>query len=112
MSDKAGRSWPLREKDIRYSAERIASTIAGLSYDAFIDDRDAIDVVLFNLIVIGEAASQAPPDIVASLTGVPWNKIKGMRNAIAHGYFALDLEVVWSTASWHVPDLIAELDRV
>ena len=30
--------------------------------------------------------------------GVPWKQIKGMRDKIAHGYGAIDLDRVWDTA--------------
>ena len=68
-----------------------------------------------NLIIIGEAATkvmdqqgefaQAHPDI-------PWRSMRGMRNRIAHGYFEIDLDVVWDTVRTALPDLITALDLV
>lgn len=49
--------------------------------------------------------AQANPD-------VPWLKMKGMRNRMAHGYFELDHEVVWDTVKNAVPELIEALDKV
>ncbi len=96
------------------SSDKIAASIAGLSFEAFSADQDLFDAILFRLIVIGEAAGKTPPDIIATLPDLPWPKIKGMRNAIAHGYFAISLEVVWDTVSTHVPALataLRSLDR-
>jgi uncharacterized protein with HEPN domain len=44
--------------------------------------------------------------------GIPWFGMKGMRNRIAHGYFAIDIEVVWETVQSALPDLLARLPAV
>lgn len=35
-----------------------------------------------------------------------------MRNRIAHGYFDINLDVVWDTLQTALPDLLRELPRV
>jgi uncharacterized protein with HEPN domain len=35
--------------------------------------------------------------------------MKGMRNRIAHGYFDVDLDVVWETVAVSLPDLLNKL---
>lgn len=37
--------------------------------------------------------------------------MRGMRNRIAHGYFSLDLDTMWSTVKDDLPALLAEIDR-
>lgn len=109
MSPKEARNWSERSADIQAAARRVAELVEGRSYETFIEDQNAVDAVLYNLIVIGEAAGFAPPEIVAARPDIPWGKIKGMRNAVSHGYFAVDLEVVWSTATVSVPEFSAAL---
>ena len=36
---------------------------------------------------------------------VPWRLIRGMRNRIAHNYWTIDDEVVWSVVEQHAPQL-------
>ena len=36
---------------------------------------------------------------------IPWHKIRGMRNFVAHEYGKLDLDVVWFAAVKSVPEL-------
>lgn len=36
----------------------------------------------------------------------------GMRNRIAHGYFEINLELVWDTVQQALPELLAQLPRV
>lgn len=41
---------------------------------------------------------------------VPWRSMRGMRNRIAHGYFEIDLDVVWETVQSALPELLGQLD--
>ncbi|MFL5952486.1 MAG: DUF86 domain-containing protein [Gaiellaceae bacterium] len=74
------------------------------------DDFDArtVDAVLYNLVVIGEAANQLSPALRAEAVDIPWVQIVGLRNLIAHEYFRVDREVIREI----VRDQLAELDRV
>ena len=61
-----------------------------------------------SLIVIGEAATKVMDGYVEftqAHADVPWRSMRGMRNRIAHGYFQLDLEVVWLTVQTALSDL-------
>lgn len=42
---------------------------------------------------------------------VPWRAMRGMRNRIAHGYFEINLEVVWDTVQIALPDLLERLRK-
>ena len=72
----------------------------------------AHDAVLYNFIVLGEAASRVPVEIRERAPGIPWRSIIGMRNAIAHGYDTVSLETVSQTIENELPGLIRELEKV
>ncbi len=100
---------------IAEAAEKIASYVEGLEQSDFLGDERTQHAVVFNLIIIGEAASKLLQSHAAFLDGhpdVPWNGMKGMRNRIAHGYFEIDLDVVWETARTAVPELLAHLPAI
>ena len=61
--------------------------------------------------IIGEAATRVSPDARAEIPALPWPAIVGMRNRLAHGYYDVDLDVVWNTLTVDLPPLIAELER-
>ena len=53
-----------------------------------------------NLEVIGEASNNIQkrfPDFAAAHPELPLASAYQMRNAVAHGYFSVDLEIVWKT---------------
>lgn len=43
---------------------------------------------------------------------VPWRSMRGMRNRMTHGYFAMDLELVWDTVQTALPELLRHLPAV
>lgn len=43
---------------------------------------------------------------------VPWRSMRGMRNRIAHGYFDINLDVVWDTVQTALPELLKHLYAV
>jgi uncharacterized protein with HEPN domain len=75
----------------------------------------ALDAVVRNLEIIGEAAHnivQGDPAFAANHPEIRWRTMYAMRNQISHGYFAVDVEIVWSTVSQHLPILERDLLRL
>jgi uncharacterized protein with HEPN domain len=79
-------------------------------------DLDSDDMLMFALVhalaIIGEAASQVSVQTRQTLPLVPWRLIVGMRHRLVHGYFEVDLDRVWDTATQYVPTLIEQLEAV
>lgn len=74
--------------------------VRDMSKEQFLRDKRTQQAVVMSLIVIGEAATKlmdGSPDFFAQHADVPWRSMRGMRNRIAHGYFDINLEVVWKT---------------
>lgn len=68
-----------------------------------------------NLIIIGEAATKVMtlyPEFIAVHPEVQWRGMRGMRNRIAHGYFEINLDVVWDTVQTALPKLLLQLPTV
>lgn len=72
-----------RLRDIREAIATIRGHIAAGSFD-----RKTSDAVLYNLVVIGEAAARISGETRARAPEIPWTRIVGLRNLIAHEYFA------------------------
>lgn len=94
------------------AAETACSYIKDQHKETFISDKLTQQAVILNLVIIGEAATkiaQDYPDFVAQQSHIPWKNMKGMRNRIAHGYFDINLDIVWSTVESALPTLIEQL---
>ena len=99
-------------QDILESIEKIQQYIANMTFDEFVSNNMAVDAVIRNFEIIGEAAAHIPDDIRSSYPIVPWFEMKGMRNIVAHEYFSVDLKIVWKTARESLPSLIIMIKQV
>ena len=43
---------------------------------------------------------------------VPWPIIVGMRNRLIHAYFEVSIEIVWTTATSKLPELVERLENL
>ncbi len=62
--------------------------------------------------IIGEAANNVTTETRSRYRTVPWPDIIGMRHRLVHVYYAIDLDVIWKTATAHVPALVADLELI
>jgi uncharacterized protein with HEPN domain len=88
--------------------ERIDRYSAGLAFEDFAADQMVQDAIIRNVEVIGEACRNiegADPDFAARHPGFPLRAAREMRNVLTHGYFGVDLAVVWQTVRTNLPDL-------
>lgn len=65
-----------------------------------------------HLEIIGEALSRVPAAVRANAPDIRWANIAGMRNVLAHGYFAIDIDIVWEAATTDLPALRRGLERL
>lgn len=99
-------------EDIREHCGEILADTEGLTFDRFRTDRRTYKAVVYSLLVVGEAAKHVPPEVRARYPKVEWSNIAGMRDVLAHGYFALDDRIVWDAARSHVPVLHDQVEQM
>lgn len=93
---------------IELAIEKIRRYAAGLERASFLDNEEKQDAVIRNIEIVGEAAQSIRrryPEFAASHPEIPWGGVYGMRNAVAHGYFTVDLDVVWKAVCEDLPNL-------
>lgn len=87
---------------------RIQDYTDDLDEVTFLNSELIQDAVIRNLEIIGEASrnvSRHYPGYAEQHASVPFAVAYEMRNALAHGYFKVDLEVVWKTIERDLPEL-------
>ena len=97
------------------AALQACSYVEGLDKDDFLLDKRTQQAVILNLIIIGEAATKLLKDynpFLDQYPDMPWRSMRGMRNRIAHGYFEIDLDVVWETVKAALPQLLERLPAI
>jgi len=88
----------------------IEKYIEGMDHDLFLKDNKTIDAVIRQFEILGEAASRVPTELVEDCP-IPWKAIVGLRNRLIHGYFGVDTEIVWKTATSELDELKRYLKR-
>ena len=94
------------------SVELALSYVEGYALADFLQDKRTQQAVILNMLHLGEAANRLmieSEDIVSRQPLIPWNQMRGMRNRLAHGYFDINLDVVWSTLQQALPELREQL---
>lgn len=87
----------------------------GMDEETFLADLKTQRAVVMSLMIVGEAARRVVaeyPDFAEANREIPWRSIRGMRNRIAHGYFDVDLHVVWQTVETELPKLIERIGAI
>ena len=99
-----------RLRDILEAARLISSYVAGTTESAFRQDTQKQDAVIRRIEIIGEAAAHLSEETRRAIPTLPFRKMRGMRNIVAHDYANVDVQIVWEVATTQVPQTIAVLE--
>jgi uncharacterized protein with HEPN domain len=108
----SSRSAKARIQDILNAIDSIQRRTADIDFEQFSQDETIAKAVLYDLIIIGEAAINVPADVQAISSELPWRLMSDMRNIMAHEYFQVNLRVTWSTIQNNLPPLIHPLQQL
>ena len=93
---------------IQVAIQRIEQYVEDSSEIDFLNSSLLQDAVIRNFEVIGEASHNIEvhmPSFVVAHPELPLSDAYQMRNALSHGYFKVDLELVWRTIHNDLPEL-------
>ena len=99
-------------EDIMLSADEAILFVEGMTFDEFRNDKKTINAVVRSLEVIGEATKHLPASFRNEHSDVPWRQLAGMRDRLIHGYFGVDLEIVWDTVQQMLPQLLVVTNKI
>ncbi len=86
--------------------------VRGMTTDPFIRDTRTQYAVAYALHIVGEAARNVPAETPQQHAQIPWQKIIGMRNRLAHDYLGTRPDIVLATAQDFASELIIALPPI
>ena len=106
------------EKDISYLLDMynycntVSEFVKNVKYHHFSTNKEKIFAVERGVEIIGEASNKISDETRARLPHIPWRKIIGLRNRLAHEYSDIKLVKIWNIAKEEIPILIAEIKKI
>ena len=70
-----------------------------------------LDSMLFRMIQISENAKKLTTEYKEAKSNIPWDEMSGLRNRIVHDYGNVDLDIVYETLKYDIPELLEQLDE-
>jgi uncharacterized protein with HEPN domain len=84
----------------------------GINKNEFKNNELVQSAVIRQIEIIGEASKKLSDKFKNNYPNIPWTDITGMRDKLIHGYFGVDIDIVWLTIQKDIPklrDLIKKL---
>ncbi len=94
--------------------ERIEEYVADMDEMTFLGNKLVQDAVVRNFEIIGEASHNIEkrfPEFLVRHSELPLSSAYQMRNAVAHGYFKVDFEIIWRTIHRDLPYFYSQVKR-
>lgn len=102
----------IRLQHMLEAAQEAVTFVQARTRDDLDHDR-VLSLALVKLIeTIGEAATSITPAMRERLPQIPWAEIIGMRHRLVHGYYEIDLNIVWEVISHDLPPPINHLNNI
>ena len=79
---------------------------------AFDADSAIREAIVYQIVILGEASKavvQADTTVETEFPDIKWSPLARMRDKVTHQYWAVDREIVWSTASQDIPQIAVQL---
>ena len=99
-------------RDALEAARRILSYTADTGYEDVLGDIKTQDAVVRNIEIMGEATGGIPEEFRSEHIEVPWRSIGWMRDKLIHGYFGVNIDIVWGIVVEDLPRLVGQIGRI
>jgi uncharacterized protein with HEPN domain len=98
-------------QDILDACRKVVLLAEGMDLSTFSADWRSRDAILHNLEIIGEAVKRLPPELTSD-SSIPWRRIAGFRDVLAHAYFSVDDAIVWNVVQQEIPRLTLVVEKM
>lgn len=100
-------------EEVLFSIRKIQTYIAGILHkDALVSDGKTYDAVLLQFIVLGESCKRISDGLKTDNPQIDWRGANDFRNFVAHDYFGVSEDVIWSVIQFHLPKMKSDFERI
>ena len=78
----------------------------------FFESKQLQDAVVHRLEIMGEAVKNIPLEFTNNYPEIPWKELARTRDKLSHGYFGIDLTLIWEITQREIPDLKNKISRL
>lgn len=100
-----------RLRHINECIEHIKDYLIGKSFEDMKANIMCFHAVVYNIMIIGEAANLLTKDFRNKHAEVPWRDIVDMRNVLVHGYVTTNAKLIWDTYTNDLPILQEQISK-
>lgn len=99
-------------EDMLQAAQKILEYACGTTRHTLATVPMRLDAVLYEIVILGEAARRISQQLRERHADVPWRDIIGMRSVVTHGYDQIDDDELWQVIDRDLPELISKLETI
>ena len=99
-------------EDMLRAGRKVLEYAAGTTRESLPAIPMRLDAVLYEIVVLGEAARRLSAEIRAAHPEVPWREIIGLRSVITHGHDQIDDDELWRVIERDLPELLSKLEGI
>lgn len=96
--------------DMLEATRNVAAIIAGKTFEEYENDLVIRSAIERQVEILGEAANHVSSEFQTDHPQIPWRRIIGQRNVLAHEYKDIAAKLIWTVATEYIPDLIVALE--
>ena len=85
---------------------------AGVTRDMLYVEDNVTKVLIYDLIVLGEAANNISDGFAKSHPEVEWADIAGLRHKLVHDYAGINFDTLWNVVSKDIPMLLPKIKAI
>jgi len=92
--------------------EALTRNSIGINRDMLYTEDNVTKVLMYDLIVLGEAANRISKSFAAAHPEVEWTDIAGLRHKLVHDYAGVNYDILWDVISNDIPKLLPMITAI
>ena len=92
--------------------EALVRNSKGVNREILYTEDNVTKVLMYDLIVLGEAANNITAAFAKSHPEVEWSDIAGLRHKLVHDYAGVNFDILWNVVSKDIPALLPKIRAI